>query len=469
MQTIRTVVGIAAALMLALSPVAPARTAGETLRAKEIAAGYEAIFLCSDTFVGHMSEAAIDNTDLSGWRFPLDSLHATIDRKRKSVSVEFDPGMPPRIAVWRPLLGCAHLPIGASPDAANAVPSLPKDLAPPSLDHADWPRGDANAIASLPAAQKTALDALVAKAFDGSTYGKGSKTSSVLVLQGGRIVAEHYALGVTMHTPQRTWSMAKSLVATLIGRAVDLGRIEVSMPANIPQWRHPGDPRAAITLDQLLRMNSGLWTDGPGNRTDSLYWGGSTVPETSAAAPLEAAPGSQFNYANNDFLLATYSLMTTLGPDALAFPFKQVLWPLGMTRTTLETDWQGHYVMSSQVWMTARDSARLALLYANNGMFDSKRLLPKDWVDYVSSPRGAQPENPKTPRYGAGFWVPDSRQGLPSGTFAMEGSRGQYAVIVPSANVIVVRRGFDPLDARFDIDRFTHDALGVLKGEGGRR
>jgi CubicO group peptidase (beta-lactamase class C family) len=125
--------------------------------------------------------------------------------------------------------------------------------------------------------------------------------------------------------------------------------------------------------------------------------------------------------------------------------------------------------MSSQVWMTARDSARLALLYANDGVANGKRLLPKDWVGYVSSTRGAQPENPKTPRYGAGFWVPDSRQGLPSGTFAMEGSRGQYAVIVPSANVIVVRRGFDPLDARFDIDRFTHDALGVLKGEDGRR
>ena len=158
--------------------------------------------------------------------------------------------------------------------------------------------------------------------------------------------------------------------------------------------------------------------------------------------------------------------MTTLGPDALAFPFKQVLWPLGMTRTTPETDWQGNYVMSSQVWMTARDSARLALLYANDGMFDGKRLLPKDWAGYVSSTRGTQPENAKTPRYGAGFWVLDSRQGLPSGTFAMEGSRGQYAIIVPSANVIVVRRGFDPLDARFDIDRFTHDALGVLKGEG---
>ena len=162
MQTTRIVLGITAVLMLAISPVAPASAAGDTLRAREIAAGYEAIFLCSDTFVGHMSEAAIDGTDLTGWRFPLDALHATIDRKAKRVSVQFDPGMPPRIAVWRPLLGCTHLPIGASPDTAKAVPRLPHDLAPPSLDHVAWPRGDANAIAQLPAARKAALDTLVA-------------------------------------------------------------------------------------------------------------------------------------------------------------------------------------------------------------------------------------------------------------------------------------------------------------------
>lgn len=464
MQPMRIVTETLVAAMLAVLPLASASAAGPTLRAREIAAGYKAIFVCSDTFVGHMSEALINADDLSGWRFPMDALPTVVDRKTRSVSVSFDPGMPPRIAVWRRLLGCAQLPIGANADVAKLVPNLPRDLAPPALDHIAWPRGDADATASLPATQKAALDALVAKAFDSPTFGEGSKTSAVLVLLNGRIVAEHYALGVTMHTPQRTWSMAKSLVATLIGRAVELGRIQVSMPANIPQWRHPGDPRAAIAIDQLLRMNSGLWTDGPGNRTDSAYWGGSTVAETAAAAPLEAKPGSRFNYANNDFLLATYSLMTTLGSDALAFPFTEVLWPLGMTHTTPETDWQGNYVMSSQVWMTARDSARLALLYANDGVANGKRLLPKDWVNYVSSTRGAQPDNPNAPRYGAGFWVYGPRDGLPAGTFAMEGSRGQYAVIVPADKVIVVRRGFDPLHARFDIARFTHDVLDVLDG-----
>ncbi|MGH8371334.1 MAG: serine hydrolase domain-containing protein, partial [Gammaproteobacteria bacterium] len=405
MKSIQAFSGILIALILAILPMASASAAGQTLRDREIAAGYEAIFVCSDTFVSHMPEATLRNDDLPGWRFNLDSLTTTIDRSTKSVNVTFDSGMPPRVAVWRRLLGCSQLPIGAKLSDAALLPKLPQDLVPPSFDHKAWPLGDTDATAQLPAAREKGLDALVTEAFDDTSYGKGTKTSSVLVLLDGKIVAERYGLGIMMHTPQRTWSMAKSLAVTLIGRAVELGRIKTSMPANIPEWRHPGDPRAAITLNQLLRMNSGIWTDGPGNHTDSTYWGGSTVTETAAVAPLEAEPGSRFNYANNDILLAVHSLKMTLGDQALTFPFTDVLWPLGMTHTTPETDWQGNYILSSQVWMTARDSARLALLYENDGIANGKRLLPKDWAHYVSSTSGAQPHTSSHWQYGAGFWV----------------------------------------------------------------
>ena len=211
-------------------------------------------------------------------------------------------------------------------------------------------------------------------------------------------------------------------------------------------------------------MTSGLWTDGPGNRSDAVYLGGATVAESAAAMPLEAAPGSRFNYANNDVLLAAYGLETRLGAEALGFPFVQLLWPLGMTRTTPETDWQGHYIASSQVWMTARDLARLALLYQNDGMAGGKRLLPEGWTAFVTAPSGAQPE-PATPGrggYGAGFWLFGARDGVPDGTYAMVGNRGQFAVIVPSRGVVVVRRGFDAPGAAFDPLGFVKAVLAVL-------
>ncbi len=438
------------------------------MHTKELAAGYKAAFLCSDTFDANMSEADATLDDLSGIYAELQPLIAAlpvkIDRTAKTVSVSFDGSLPPRIALWRPLLGCVQLPIGASPSAASSLPRLPAEKKVPALDAAQWPLGDADAVRKLPPAAAGAVEALVAKAFDGMTYGKGTLTSAVLVVQDGRIVAERYGARVGMHTPQRTWSMAKSLAATVIGRAVALGKADVAAPANVPEWRTPGDPRAAITLEQLMRMNSGLWTNGPGNRTDALYVGGSTVPETAGAAPLEFAPGSRFNYANNDILLATYSVTTSLGKDALAFSFDEVLWPLGMTRTTPETDWQGHYVMSSQVWMTARDAARLALLYQNDGVANGKRLLSAGWARFVANPAGAQPlpGHGSPARYGAGFWVFGAGDGLPDGTFGMLGSRGQCAVIVPSTRTIVVRRGFDGGGASFDISTFTHDVLAAL-------
>ncbi len=274
-------------------------------------------------------------------------------------------------------------------------------------------------------------------------------------------MAERYRAGWTMHTPQRTWSVAKSLTATLVGRAVQMGLVDVNAPATVPEWGAAGDPRAQITMAQLLRMNSGLWTDGPGNRTDEVYLGGASVTQTAATMPLEHAPGSHFNYSNNDILLAAHALKSRLGPQGLGFAFTEVLWPLGMTRTTPETDWQGNFVLSSQVWMTARDMARLALLYQNGGKAGGRQLLPTDWPAFVEAPTMTQPEG-RREGYGAGFWRLSGVAGLPAGTYQMNGNRGQYAVIVPAAGVIVIRRGFDLPGKPFDPARFAADVLAIL-------
>ena len=463
-------------LLLALVLAGPALAAAPpTQRDLALAAGYKASFVCSGVFTAGQSEAQVAADDLTGiypdYQGLVGGLSAVVDRGARTVSVAFDAKLPPRLAVWRPLLGCAQLPVGADAAVAAQVPRLTPDFRQPdraAVDAAAWPLGDARATMRLPRQTVAALDAVVGKAFAVATFGGAnagaSSTTAVIVLKDGRIVAERYRAGYDRHTPQRTWSVAKSLAATLVGRAVALGRIDVAAPAAVPAWQRPGDPRAAITTAQLLRMTSGLWTDGPGNRSDAVYLGGATVAESAAAMPLEAAPGSRFNYANNDVLLAAYGLETRLGAEALGFPFVQLLWPLGMTRTTPETDWQGHYIASSQVWMTARDLARLALLYQNDGIAGGKRLLPEGWTAFVTAPSGAQPE-PATPGrggYGAGFWLFGARDGVPDGTYAMVGNRGQFAVIVPSRGVVVVRRGFDAPGAAFDPLGFTKAVLAVL-------
>ena len=209
-------------------------------------------------------------------------------------------------------------------------------------------------------------------------------------------------------------------------------------------------------------MASGLHSDTAGNRTDAIYFGGTAVTERAVGWPLEVAPRSRFRYANNDTLLAIRALRAELGDgeQALAFPFETLLWKIGMTRTYPETDWQGNFVLSSQVWATARDLARLGLLYLADGVWNGQRILPEGWRDYVSRPSGPQPD--RTLGYGAAFWLLNRTPGVPADAFAALGNRGQLIVIVPSRDIVIVRRGEDPAGHNFDFLGFTVDTLAAL-------
>ena len=474
----RRQVPLAALALLALPQGSPAQ---DTERHKAaIAAGYKAAFLCSGLFNAHRTQTQIEGDDLSRiypeYRARVAVLTASVDAAAKTVSVAYAPDMPPRIAAWRPYLGCAQLPIGAP---ASAVAGLPKlEATPPATDFDSrlWPMGDQAAGGPpMTMGASTQLGHVVAAAFDRKTYGETSETAAVVVVKDGRIVAERYRDGFDAHTPLRTWSAAKSITGTLIGIAVKQGLLDVNKPAPVPEWRTPGDPRAAITLGDLLHMGSGLDSEARGNRTDAIYFGGAAVTERATAAPLEAPPGKRWKYANDDTLLAVRSLRAAIGDDQryLAFPFQELFWKIGMAHTTPETDWAGNYILSSQVWTTGRDLARLGLLYQNGGVWNGQRLLPAGWTDYVAMPAPAQPDNAVNGNgagYGAQFWLFGPRQGLPAGVYAAQGSRGQFLMIVPSEHLIVVRQGFDglgPGEAQFDIARFTADVIAALNYKGG--
>jgi CubicO group peptidase (beta-lactamase class C family) len=392
----------------------------------------------------------------------MQGMRAAVDRQSRMVSVPFDDKMPPRVAVWRPYLGCAQLPIGSPAGTAAALPSL--NVQPPRIntDALPWPTGDRNALARVPRRTARALAQPTAAAFDRRTYGQGSETTAVLVVQNGRIVAERYRDDFNMHMSQRTWSVAKSIAGTVVGAAVQQRRIDVAAPAPIPEWRRAGDPRQQITTDHLLRMASGLHSDTAGNRTDAIYFGGTSVTEQATGWPLEAPPGTRFRYANNDTMLAARALRAVMGDgqEALAFPFTSLFWKIGMSRTVPETDWEGNFILSSQVWTTARDLARMGLLYLNDGVWNGERILPPGWGRYVASHGPAQPASGYG--YGASFWTFPKGSGLPSDAYIARGNRGQYLAIVPSRQLVIVRRGFDGAGSTFDLDSFVRDVLAAL-------
>lgn len=426
-----------------------------------LVAGYKAAFTCSAYFNAGRSPEQIAGDELHriyrGYREAMATLpDAVIDEDKKTVSVSYSDDMPPRVSQWRPYLGCAQWPTGARsgdidlPETKLRQPrNLPKPL-PENLSDDETLKG------------------VVKAAFDRATYGEGTETTAVVIVKDGAVIAEHYREGFDAETPQRTWSVAKSIAATIIGAAVEEGILSVDEAARLDAWSAPGDSRGVITLENLLHMSSGLTSAAAGNRTDDVYFGGGRIVDHAIDHRLVAEPGARWRYANNDTMIALRVLRERMKNDKkfLAFPFEKVLLPIGMDRTFLETDWNGDFVLSSQVWTTARDLARLGLLYLNDGVWEGQRILPEGWAEYVATPAPSQPvdrrEGENRPGYGAQFWLYGERHGLPEGSYAARGNRGQYLMIVPERDVLIVRRGFDD-GGGFDLAAFSADILTALE------
>jgi CubicO group peptidase (beta-lactamase class C family) len=452
------------------APAAPAAAPSPTAQQRSLAAGYVALTMCSAIFNAQQfgterSEASVRANELVGIYSDLDpvvaSLEAHITQPRDpndalnwSVGVAWDLGMPPRVALRQPIGGCQLLPVGQQPHSLDQQQAF---VIAYRRTPAAWPAGDEAAYAPVATEADVAfLDATIHGALE-DVYGDRTNTTALVIVQDGRIVRERYAEGFGIHTPQRTWSVAKSIAATIIGAAVQRGEVDVTAPAAIANWQQEGDPRQAITLDHLLHMSSGLTSDSAGNRTDGIYFGGVAVDEQAPGWPLIAQPGSTFRYANNDTLLATLAI----APTFAAHPPRAFFDSVSMHSTIAETDWRGNYVLSSQVWATARDLARFGMLYLNDGMWNGTRILPEGWRTYVSTPSGPQP--PGDFGYGASFWLMNRSEGVPADTIAAFGNRGQYVVMVPSRSIVIVRRGEDPAGSRFDIAAFTRDVLAALE------
>ncbi len=448
---------IAGLALLFTVPAAAQEKAAPTPYERALAAGYKALMACGA--VASAERAGGKRTVGSIYDYEFQGVYPNFDPFIRDLvtfeyrdgadgplyhfAVEWDDAMPPRVAINTADKGCSVMPIGFVPDASETRVNAANEPTPAGLN-----AGSVSAdTAALKAVVETTLE-------PGGAM--GGVTTGLVVVRGGKIVSEAYIDGFGPKVPQRTWSVAKSIAATLVGAAVQRGEIDVMAPAQISAWQVGNDPRSAITVDNLLRMASGRYSDTAGNRTDPIYWGGATVDERAITWPIVNPPGTVFRYANNDTLAAVKAIQ----PGFAKHPPAELFAELGMDSTVAETDWQGNYVLSSQVWSTARDLAQLGQLYLADGVWKGRRILPEGWRSYISAPDGPQPEGELG--YGAGFWLFNNSAGIPADTFVGIGNRGQYLVVVPSLDTVIVRRGEDPVGNRFDIAEFTREILAAL-------
>jgi CubicO group peptidase (beta-lactamase class C family) len=372
-----------------------------------------------------------------------------VDRERKRVRVAV-PGGPTRTAVYLGDQGCVTLQLGS-----DSVRFKPVKLATtlPDASTRDWPMGDVLPNGPLPAGVDVAkLKEAVDAAFDPPE----GETAAFVVTWRGRVIAERYAPGITAQTPLESWSMGKSVTATLMGVLMRQGVYELWQPAPIPEWQEGNDPRSEIRIADLLHMSSGLRIkaledpdyDPAGTYADHLYLytGGVDSFHYAATRPLQWLPGKVGRYRNTDPVLTNYLIRLAVekrGEEYLSFPKRALFERLGMRTMVLETDPFGNFLNQGYEFASARDWARLGNLYLQDGIWNGERILPEGFVRFVRTPAPAWVADHR-PVYGGFFWVNgDGAYPVPRDAYFMSGAFGKKTMIIPSHELVVVRLGHD--------------------------
>jgi CubicO group peptidase (beta-lactamase class C family) len=413
------------------------------------AAGFAKI-MCSAVFItGLDPDFAAENvgyfTAPYGVRAQLGK--PVIDRANKAVHVTLPNGVV-RTAKFVGDQGCVALPLGKS-DVEFTPVKIERRLPDPATQ--PWPMGDVLPKDPLPRAVDQEK---LKQSIDAAFASPAGMTAAFVATWKGRIIAERYGPGITRQTQLESWSMGKSVTATLLGILIRDGVYTLDQRAPIPEWQAPGDPRAAIRIRDLLNMSGGLRIRAPldpdydpsGPYPEHVYLYTGTVDAFNYAAtrPLQWPPGKVGRYRNTDPVLINYLIRLAVekrGEEYLSFPQRALFDQLGIRTMVIETDPHGNLLTQGSDYAAARDWARLGNLYLQDGVWNGKRLLPEGFVSSVRTVAPAWAADDR-PTYGGFFMINgDGRFPGPKDTYFMAGAGGQWTLIFPSHDLVVVRMG----------------------------
>lgn len=419
-------------------------------RAVRLANGSMAHLVCSKTFVSGLDPQTVfaETLERPGFRRLRHVMTFRIDRNAGTVDAS-TLGLFGGHAAFRDGFGCVERIGTKEPYRLRSdIEALKIPKTPPLLPEIAGPAVVEPADPKL----KAALD----RAFEEPASPPYRRTRAVVVVRDGKVIAERYAPGIGVDTQLSGFSMTKSMVNALIGVLTQQGLTSPSLPAPIPEWRGNGDPRREIEVEHLMRMTTGLDLDETNSGFDpsnQMY----LHEDTSAyavTAKMIAPVGTRFHYSSaTTQILARIVRDLTGGPEqTLAYAWRELFNPLGMRHVTLEFDGLGTLQGGNYMLASARDWAKLGLLYLNDGVIGGKKVLHPDWVDFCAAAT-------LDSDYAAGFYTnrsdhPNARGrvqlGFPRDSYFASGLLGQRIVIMPSQRMVVVRLG-DSIDPDGDI------------------
>lgn len=416
-------------------------------------AGYAKI-MCSAIFItGLTPEFAAENVGYftSPYADRAKVGKPVINYEKKTVSITLPNGVT-RTALYIGDQGCVCLAEGSH--SLNFKPvKVARHLANPETT--PWPMGDV-----LPTNDRSANLNMnkVKQAIDSAFSPAEAMTAAFVVTYKGRIVAEKYADGLSKNTALESWSMGKSLSATIMGILIKQGVYKLEQPAPIPQWQTKGDERAKIRIMDIMHMSSGLYcpaTQDPDYTPSKdyvihkyLYTGGINSFEYAANLPQQYPPNTVGRYRNCDPVLINY--LNRLGIEGMgknyhSFAQKELFDKIGIRTMIMETDPYGNFLTQGYEFASARDWARLGNLYLQNGVWNGEQILPTGFTKFVSTLAEPWVADGR-PIYGGLFWINGEGDGsmgfpIPKDAYMMLGAGGQSVTIVPSHDLVIVRLG----------------------------
>ncbi|MEO9513188.1 MAG: serine hydrolase [Flavobacteriaceae bacterium] len=408
-----------------------------------IISGYAAKNMASSVFVAERAAASITQNDNN---VPLIKLAVTEVDNSDMSALSSVYGFMKRKAVYREGLGAVLVNDDFDPSKETLKPNRnqPQDTIP-------YPYGQASPKDTVfPEINGNQLNKAMALAFENPEI---QKTRTVAVLYKGHLIAEKYIDGFTKDTPVLGWSMNKSVLATCYGILEHQAKLGMDWPAPIPEWQE--DERKEITLNHLLRMQSGLeWEEDYTKISDAtkMLYLDSDMAQVQKNKKAIAKPTEIWNYSSGTTNLLSGILRQQFRTyqEYLDFPYAALIDKIGMYSMVLEADMEGNFIYSSYGWANTRDWARFGQLHLDRGNWNGEQIFSPEWVSYITEPTEGSEGT-----YGAHFWInaggryPD----VPKNLFSCNGYQGQYVFIIPSKNLVVVRTGLAK-EPSFDINGF---------------
>ena len=318
---------------------------------------------------------------------------------------------------------------GASAESAEGFPPQPEGVPYPTEE---WPEGPwPNEV------DRSTIDEAIEEAFND---GGEPRVRAVVVVHGGEIVYERYSPSPQdgPSTVMPSFSMAKGITSALVGILVRQGRLDVDDPAAVPAWEGEDDLRADITIEHLLHMSSGLeWVQGSEVRDSDLVRAVTSGDAAGYVASRELVnePGTTFSYSDGNSILLDRIMADAIGSPTDFRPFmdEQLFDKLGMAPVHLEFDEAGTWLGGYAADTTARNFAKLGLLYLRDGVWEGERILPEGWVEYTRTP------STTNPIYGAHWWLDPERPEV----FYAVGVDGQVITVDPEHDLTFVHLATD--------------------------